>query len=219
MSIRKTIRCPSCDSEVSLSNYKRHYKSKKCLDGGKQISNPSMMCKFCNEQFTTSSGRGVHEIQCRLNPDRKILNLGKPAWNKGIRTVSDNRNPEFIGKHGGYRPNAGRSKKFKVVDSFGKETVLQSSYELKCSEILNEMGIKWVRPKALKYDNKNYFADFYLPNNDVYLDPKNSYKAKLDQDKIQKVIEQNNVKVYIILEENLTKEYIASITQLVRVSS
>ena len=81
---------------------------------------------------------------------------------------------------GGYRANAGRSKKFKVLDSYGKETVLQSTYELKCSEILNELGIKWVRPKALKYDNKKYFADFYLPAIDVYLDPKNNYKAKND---------------------------------------
>jgi hypothetical protein len=109
---------------------------------------------------------------------------------------------------GGYRENAGRSKKFRVLDSYGKETVLQSTYELKCSEILNELGIEWIRPKALKYDNKNYFADFYLPKIDMYLDPKNSYKARLDLEKINKVIEQNNVKVVILLEEHLTLEHI-----------
>ena len=117
-------------------------------------------------------------------------------------------------KCGGYKENAGRSKKFKVIDSFGKETVLQSTYELRCSEILNEMNIKWIRPKALKYDGRNYFADFYLPDYDVWLDPKNSYKAKQDEEKIRKVIEQNNVKLHILLEEHLTKEYIARLAEM-----
>ena len=112
---------------------------------------------------------------------------------------------------GGYVSNAGISKKYRVVDSFGKETVLQSSYELECSLILNEMGIRWIRPKSLKYDNKNYFADFYLPDFNIYLDPKNDYKAKLDKEKISKVIEQNNVRVFILLKEQITKEYINNI--------
>lgn len=82
---------------------------------------------------------------------------------------------------------------------------------MKCSELLNELQIAWIRPSALKYDNKNYFADFYLPEFDLYLDPKNNYKAKLDQTKIDKVKEQNNVKVFILLEEQLTVEYIKSL--------
>ena len=116
---------------------------------------------------------------------------------------------------GGYQENAGRSKKFKVVDSFGKETTLQSTYELECFNILTELNIKWNRPKALKYDNRNYFADFYLTDYDIYLDPKNSWKAKLDEEKINKVIVQNNVKVYVLLKEQITKEYITRLAQLV----
>jgi hypothetical protein len=112
------------------------------------------------------------------------------------------------GTSGGYRENAGRSKKFKVLDSFGKEVCLQSTFELKCSQILNDLGIQWIRPLALKYDSRNYFADFYLTDYDLYLDPKNSYKAKLDADKIEKVKEQNNVKVIVILEHELTHEFI-----------
>lgn len=109
---------------------------------------------------------------------------------------------------GGYRENAGRSKKFRVVDSYGNPTTLQSSYELRCSELLNELGIHWIRPKALKYDGRNYFADFYLPEFDIWLDPKNSFKAGKDAEKIKKVIEQNGVKLFVILEHNLTLEYI-----------
>lgn len=114
---------------------------------------------------------------------------------------------------GGYRPNAGRTKKFKVQDSYGKEVVLQSTYELKCSEILNSLNIRWIRPTSLLYDGKRYFADFYLTDYNLYLDPKNSYKARQDREKIEKVINQNNVKVLVLLQEHLTKEFIASVIQ------
>ena len=183
--------------------------------------------------FTTSSGRGVHEVQCKENPQRRILNLGRVSWSKGIKGDPRCSRVGQIGtphteetKHylstlakergfGGYQENAGRSKKFKVVDSFGKETTLQSTYELECFNILTELNIKWNRPKALKYDNRNYFADFYLTDYDIYLDPKNSWKAKLDEEKINKVIVQNNVKVYVLLKEQITKEYITRLAQLV----
>ena len=78
---------------------------------------------------------------------------------------------------------------------------------------MNELGIKWVRPKALKYGGKNYFADFYLVDQGIYLDPKNNYKAKLDAMKIASVIEENKVQLFVILEEQLTKEYIARLIQ------
>lgn len=139
--------------------------------------------------------------------------VGKPltgcfGWTTEERSVAA-KNRGF----GGYRENAGRSKKFRVVDSFGKDTCLQSSFELRCSEILNELGIKWFRPKAVKYDGRNYFADFYLPEYDIWLDPKNNYKAKLDTEKIRKVIEQNRIKLFVLLEEHLTKEYITALIQ------
>ena len=117
------------------------------------------------------------------------------------------------GISGGYRENAGRSKKIKVVDSFGVETTLQSTYELECSKILNNMGVKWSRPKAMKYGNRNYFADFYLPEYDVYLDPKNNYKAKLDAEKIASVIKENNVKLFVLLKEQITEQYIGLLIQ------
>ena len=203
------------------------------------------ICKFCKKDYATNSGRGVHEIQCNLNPEKRNIQQGRSAWNKGLSKESDTRvaknalaikaSSSTIGRckdpgkekarriklsvaakrlgFGGYKPNAGRSQKYKVVDSFGKETTLQSSFELKCSIILNELGIRWSRPKALKYDNRNYFADFYLPDHNLYLDPKNNYKANLDKEKIKKVIEQNNVRVEILLEDYITKEYIARLVQ------
>ena len=184
----KTKICCKCNREVTVNNHKKHEAS--C--GG----------------FSGNKIRGID-----YDPNWGYKAGVRSAWNKGLKSVPDTRNPEFIGKIGGYRPNAGRSKKFRVYDSFGKSVVLQSSYELECSIILNEMNVRWTRPRALKYDNKNYFADFYLIDFDIYLDPKNNFKAKQDEEKIQKVMSQNNVNIYILLKENITREFIASLIQ------
>lgn len=187
-----------------------------------------LICKFCQKECKNLNSLSNHQRLCPSNTDRLYVShtTGIIPWNKGL--IGDTRCSR-IGKVGvphteetkqllsaiakerglgGYQPNAGRSKKFKVNDSFGKEVCLQSTYELRCSEILNELGIDWIRPTSLKYDSRNYFADFYLPAYDLYLDPKNSYKASLDKEKIEKVIEQNNVKVVILLEKDLTLDFI-----------
>ena len=114
---------------------------------------------------------------------------------------------------GGYRENAGRSKKFYYKDSFGNTVCLQSTYELKCAEILDKLGIRWVRPKHLKYDNKKYFPDFYLVDYNIFLDPKNDFLAKKDQEKIEKVCEQNNVIVLILTKDELDEKFIKNATE------
>jgi hypothetical protein len=110
---------------------------------------------------------------------------------------------------GGYVEAAGRSKKFTVNDSYGNPCVLQSTYELLCANILDDLRIKWIRPKHLKYnDKKRYYADFYLTDYNIYLDPKNDYKAKLDRSKIEAVSSQNDVTIHVILKQSLTKDKI-----------
>ena len=179
---------------------------------------PTTLCKLCNKKVTNNN-YPRHSASCIGVKKKKIRGIDfdpnwgyeagvRSTWNKGLRSKPDTRNPDYVGSHGGYRANSGRSKKFKVMDSFGKEVCLQSTYELRCSEILDELKINWVRPKALKYDDKRYFADFYLPDHAVYLDPKNNYKAKLDREKIDMVVKQNKVKVVILLETDLTIEFI-----------
>lgn len=196
------------------------------------------ICKYCSKDCNKRSHKN-HELRCPKNANREYKNgmLGKKGSNQytkskslcieppvydrskwkrgGAAAWSTEERSENAKKQGfgGYRENAGNSKKFRVIDSFGKETTLQSSYEFRCSEILNELGIKWIRPKALKYDNRNYFADFYLPDLDIWLDPKNSYKAKHDEEKIRKVIEQNSVRLFVLLEHQLTKEYIGRLAE------
>ena len=196
------------------------------------------ICNYCGSERKNANSWINHERCCPSNPNRNYKNgmIGKKGTNQFIKAkelglpkpVYDRSHLPLYGcaaalpeqkskwakeaKTGGYKPNAGRSKKFKVKDSFGIETVLQSTYELKCAEILNELSIKWVRPKHLKYkDGKKYFADFYLTDFGIYLDPKNDYKAKLDEEKINSVMVYNNVKVFVITKDKLNREYIKTL--------
>lgn len=198
-----------------------------------------MKCQHCNKKCKNKNSHTNHQRLCPENPNRVYKNgmVGKIPWNKGLVKENDIRVAAYANSltgrqstsvwttemrktqsdiaksngSGGYRPNAGHSQKFKVTDSFGNEVTLQSSYELLCSEILDHLQIKWIRPKSLKYDGKRYFPDFYLPEHDLYLDPKNEYLAKQDAKKIACVCEQNDVQVIILTKDLLNEEYITTL--------
>lgn len=77
--------------------------------------------------------------------------------------------------------------------------VLESSWELKVAELLDEKNIKWVRLNSLTWVDKTgksrqYYADFYLNEYKLYLDPKNIYCMGLDKDKLEYIEKIVNVK-------------------------
>lgn len=212
--MRSTL-CSTCNNTISNNNIRKHIlsckgpKVKKIrgVDYDPNWGYKEGLRKSWNNGLTAETDDRVADNAIAIS---KSLEGKSPTgcfgWTKDRRSI----HAKKIGL-GGYRENAGRSKKYKVIDSFGKEVCLQSSFEMRCAEILQVLSIKWLRPSALKYNNRNYFADFYLPDYDIYLDPKNSYKARLDKEKIDAVVRQNNVRVFVLLEEQITIEYIISL--------
>lgn len=94
--------------------------------------------------------------------------------------------------------------------------VLESSWEKAVAVTLDESNIKWVRPKPVLYNDngqtRRYYPDFYLPDYDCYLDPKNSFVAKRDERKLSLVREQHNINLIVLDEHQLTW---AAIQQLI----
>ena len=93
---------------------------------------------------------------------------------------------------------------------------LQSSYELKVAIDLDNNNIKWEKcHKAFPYIDCNnitrhYIPDFYLPEYNVYLDPKNDYlinefiyEGFSTSDKIKWVQEKNNIRVIVLDKDHL----------------
>ena len=77
------------------------------------------------------------------------------------------------------------------VKKDGTIVMLDSSWEEALAKRLDNTGVEWIRPEEpipyIASDGKqhNYFPDFYLPEQDLYLDPKNpaamnAQKEKLD---------------------------------------
>lgn len=103
----------------------------------------------------------------------------------------------------------------KTVDYKGIK--LDSQYEYEVAKELDENQVKWQRPTYFLWEDTNgvkhrYYPDFYLPEYNVYLDPKNDYlinnKSKRfgisDVEKIEKVEQQNGIRIIILDKDNLT---------------
>lgn len=179
----------------------------------------------CCSKFTTSMGAVFHakslgKVKTRNRSEaglqaseneteeqraNRILNV-KAALKKTTKSV------------GGYRPGAGRSKKFKVIDSFGSPVCLQSSYEFLLYQILERNKIKWIRPTFVTYELEGrkckYFADFFLPDNRLYIDTKNDYLIKIDKKKIEAVKSQNKIKLIVLSKKEISGESILQIIDI-----
>jgi predicted nucleic acid-binding Zn ribbon protein len=89
---------------------------------------------------------------------------------------------------------------------------LESSYEYRVALDLDKHNVKWSRPKYLPYvsmgKNRKYFADFFLEEYNVYLDPKNDYLIPGDTIKINTVMEQTGERIIILNKNQLSWESI-----------
>jgi hypothetical protein len=88
------------------------------------------------------------------------------------------------------------------VKKDGSIVKLDSAWEEELAKRLDEIDVKWIRPLPIKWTDcqglqRNYFPDFYLPDHDLFLDPKNPYAIKAQINKIKHLTEQ--VKNLIIL--------------------
>ena len=74
-----------------------------------------------------------------------------------------------------------------------KEILLESSWEHEIAKWLDQLGIIWIRPKPIKWFDTTtnrirlYYPDFYLPEKNLYLDPKNPTALVLSLNKMNTV--------------------------------
>lgn len=100
---------------------------------------------------------------------------------------------------------------------------MDSTWEIELAKRLDFLNIKWERPAPILWKDKNnvfhhYFADFYIPDYNLYLDPKNPLVCNLQQEKLICLAEQyNNIVIISSLEE--CKNYLPSDRSLVRIQS
>lgn len=80
-----------------------------------------------------------------------------------------------------------------------KTVYFQSTWEHKLAIWLDQNNIKWLKPTYISWIDHNsssrrYHPDFYLKDFNLYVDPKNPYVMKLDEEKMKAI----ELKVHII---------------------
>jgi hypothetical protein len=153
--------------------------------------NPNNLCKICNKDTGSP----------------KIITCSAVCYSINAK-LSSQQNPNCGGQKTTHRS--------KITNIKNEIFVSESSYEVKLSTILNSLNIYWVRPKFFWYIDKSnnkrrYYPDFYLPDFDVYIDPKNNFLIKTDIDKILLCAEQNNIRIIILGEKFLNDEDIKKV--------
>lgn len=170
------------DNKVCSKSCSGKYSNNKRLNSGWRLSKKS-------KQKISNSLKGKkynHGPRLYLGPYTKLSGYfictccNKSFWSiTGRRTCS----PECQRKNSTYR---------KIIYHYnnnGEDILLESSWEVEIAKWLDILNITWIRPNHLIwFDDKNkkhrYFADFYLPKFNIYLDPKNEYQIKISEQKL-----------------------------------
>ena len=202
-----------------------------CKFCGKTCKNRNSLCNHERLCKKNPNGQVSPFVEHNSDPNRVV-------WNKGLTKETDVRlqkQGESIKRHYESHPGTftGRShteeykeqQRLLAIDRglggfnmrrgiLYKDTKLDSSYEVAVAKSLDEHQIKWERCKRFPYKTVDgklhyYTPDFYLPDFDIYLDPKNDFLINNinprtginDVVKIKMVCEQNNIKV-LVLDKN-----------------
>jgi hypothetical protein len=175
---------------------------KKELDG-LSTANKANHSRWCSEnpkriEYTTRLSSARESIKnprnqfVKAKDEGRVLSSslkGKPSNRKNYhhseKVVEQIRNKALKSSH---RRLLKSTRLYTQVD--GTQVLLDSSWEESLAKRLDSLGINWYRPSIpIKWQDDlgkyhNYFPDFYLPDFDVFLDPKNPYAVKVQQEKL-----------------------------------
>lgn len=172
----KNSNCVSCGKIVIVKNHIATTKCSKCKS--EQKLTYAHICVICNISFTSS--RNIHKT-CSKKCKGTLL------------SINSTNNPNCGGE-----TNYNRYVRNNIT--------FDSSWEVEIAEFLDNNNIKWIRDRKIVLywiDSNNkkrrYYPDFYLPEFNVYVDPKNQYKQSMDKEKIQYIKSHNTLIVGEVL--------------------
>jgi predicted nuclease of restriction endonuclease-like RecB superfamily len=103
-----------------------------------------------------------------------------------------------------YRKRKLWSKRSDYITVEGTTVSMDSTWEVACAQRLDELGIKWTRDPSIKLSyitrsrrKRNYIPDFYLPDQDVYIEVK-GYWTPAAIHKMKDVQARNPVTIIIL---------------------
>lgn len=186
---KNPIKCSVCPNDLTYEERRNKFCSSSCAAS---FNNKKRLPRSDESKKKTSDSLiGKKKIitnpknYCKITFKEKICTCCKDRFiliNSESRTTCS---PECQRKNSTYR---------KIVHEYknvsGEIILLESSWEVRIAEWLDVNKIEWIRPKHIPWidstgKGRKYFPDFYLPEFDLYLDPKNSYQIKISQEKLE----------------------------------
>jgi len=205
--------------------------SSKCLFCGKEFETTThkRARKCCSKECAVKYSQSKVNLETHkesmkrdsIFPQKKHFNcvICDSGFTKQIRfktqkfhTCSDICYRKLLQINSRKNPNCGGSTNYKKYKY--NNVWMDSKWEVELATWMDIEKIKWERSKKLhqfKWTDKDgnkrrYYPDFYLPSLNVYLDPKNKYLVKMDDDKLNRVIQENGITLLWGDIENVKKE-------------
>lgn len=193
--------CPYCELDVSgLLAHEKANHTRWCKSNPKR----SQYIETLNEVRSRMLDQEIKEstVEKRRIGISKAHREGKyiNAWEKGLETRIKNGNlkhtPQAIENCRKAAQNSNHQRKCKkshpYVDKRGRMFTFDSSWEDALADRLDDLDIRWIRPDPVYwYDSfgkrRSYFPDFYLIDFDIYIDPKNEFVRKKQEEKLENV--------------------------------
>lgn len=226
------ILCENCNNKVSKFAYTRHHRA--CVAGRIKAKTlnlqseklPNGKSKKWLDAMNARRGRGTNQYtkakELSIDPpvisDETRDKLSKCASLSHVnRWTLEAR--ENMSRHAKRRGLGGKF----INSRYDYNGIsLASSYEVNVAKSLDENSIKWVKcVQKFEYTDhtgkiRNYIPDFYLPDYNVFLDPKNDFLIKEinpgtglnDLEKISIVMKTHNIKVIVLDKDHLVWEKI-----------
>jgi hypothetical protein len=148
-----------------------------------------------------------NDFECEVKNDVSIKNTCSSKCYSILRSKISRENPNCGGKLG-YR-------RFPY-----KGFTMDSRWEVEIAKWMDEKGIKWDRSRKRHMfqwvdndgDTRKYFPDFYLPDLDIYLDPKNDYYLDRDMPKLKQVIDTYGITLFYGQVETIKQNILSVLT-------
>lgn len=183
-----------------------------------------LLCKYCSDERKNKNSLSNHERRCVKNPNRVVTVSHHKRSNQYIKAKEDGRpKPEYEGlKNGNFRGKTHTEeskeklriaalnsdhRRLKKSIHYYNGVMMDSTWEVELAKRLDNINVKWIRPNPLSWIdstgvNHHYFPDFYLPEYDLYLDPKNPYAIERQKEKLNALNEQyDNIIIISSLDE------------------
>jgi hypothetical protein len=216
--------CPVCNREISKFAYSRHVRAcengkiKDKLPPSEKLPNGKTIRWMESMNARKGNGTNQYTKAIKLNLPKPIAvevsNETRQKMSASAKTRSTSELRKNMSDHAKRRGLGGKFVNTKCEYNGHK---FGSSYEVYVAKSLDSNSIRWIKPKKFDYidpfnKSRQYTPDFYLPDFDVYLDPKNDFLINninpsmgfSDCEKIKIVEQTHSIRVLILDKTMLT---------------